>query len=435
MVSRFGKDDALAMLSNSLKLVFIPWGVNDFGADVWLLENALVFGIESILEKLPAGTAQYADLYGQLQGDQSRNGIVPPLAEAQLMQLAGRAPAGTDGIVDGLIQIRRDPETDALIEAQIAPRILVLPEGRMEAPDAFVFAAFALHSGGRDNLKIAEPKAFFTLAFHVAEALLAQVGVDIPYHLGPDDLAITDSWPAYIDFLKAKRLARTPEEKLGFYRQAIKEDSRFYWAHFNIAQILKSQEDYHGARRQFMECVKAADGNQALLGDTYFELGLTSIYLGDTKTARNFWDQALRYSPENPSLLVNIGGTFEQEEDWDQAMAFYAKALETQPDNHKAMVSLARLKAARGRMDEAIPLYEQALHLQPADALRHAILGGCYLAKGERDNARVHFTHASQLDPARPKSTAPEQDEQPSPGDYAREELAKLDAFDSRRRG
>lgn len=424
------------MPSNTLKLVLIPWGVTDYGADIWLLENALVFGIESLLEKLPpAGAAQYADLYSQLQGDQSRNVIVPPLSETQLLQLAGRAPTGTDGIVDGLITVRRNPETDALVEAQIAPRILLLLEGTMQAPDAFVFNRFAAHQDGRGSLKIDDPNAFFTLAFQVAEALLAQLGVEIPYHLGPETLAITDNWEAYADFLQAKRLARTPEEKLGFYRQAVRHDAGFYWAHFNIAQILKSQEDYHGARRQFMECVKTADGDPALLGDTYFELGLTSIYLGDTKTARNFWDEALRYAPENPSLLVNIGGTYEQEEDWDQAMALYSQALEAQPDNHKAIVSLARLKAARGRMDEAIPLYERALALQPSDPLRHAILGGCYLANGEREKARVHFERASELDPLRAKSPISTGDEQPSPGDYARDELAKLDAFDQRSRG
>src|SRR5579883_2777536 len=295
---------------NNLKLAFVPWGVTDYGADVWLLDNALVFGIESILEKL-SPAAQYADLYSQLQGEQSRTAPVPALSETQLLQLSDRAPAATDGIVDGLITVRRDPETGALAEAQIAPRILLLPERRWEAPDAFVFTAFSREAKGRESLEVADPQGFFTLVFRVAEALLASLNVEIPYHSGPEDLQITDSWPAYLDFLKAKRLARTPEEKQGYYRQAIRHDRRFFWALFNSAQIMKAEEDYHGARRQFMECVKAADGDPRLLGDTYFELGLCSIYLGDTKTARNFWDEALRYAPENPSLLVNIGGTYE----------------------------------------------------------------------------------------------------------------------------
>jgi tetratricopeptide (TPR) repeat protein len=418
------------MLNDTLKLVFVPWGVSDYGADVWLLENALVFGIESILEKL---SAQYADLYGQLQGDQSRTALVPPLTDAQSRELADNAPAGTDALIDGLISVQRDPETNALTEAEIAPRLFLLPAKRWAAPDAFVFTGFAKHRNGRESLEVADQQAFFALAFGVASALLAVLGVEIPRGLNAGDLEITESWPAYCDFLKAKRLARTSEEKLGYYRQAIRSDPRFYWALFNSAQILKSQEDYHGARRQFMECVKAANGDRALLGDTYFELGLCSIYLGDTKTARNFWDEAMRYAPENPSLLVNIGGTYEQEEDWDQAMALYAEAIEAQPDYHKAIVSLARLKAARGRMDEAIPVYERALALQPNDALRNAILGGCYLSIGNREKARAHFTRASELDPPRAARRSPSEEEQPSPGDYARDELAKLDEFDRRR--
>lgn len=34
---------SLEMQRKPLKLAFIPWGVNDYGADVWLLENELVF--------------------------------------------------------------------------------------------------------------------------------------------------------------------------------------------------------------------------------------------------------------------------------------------------------------------------------------------------------------------------------------------------------
>jgi len=126
--------------------------------------------------------------------------------------------------------------------------------------------------------------------------------------------------------------------------------------------------------------------------------------------------------------LVNIAGTYEQEEDWAQAVALHERALQIAPTYHKAIVSLARLKAALGKLDEAIALYEQALEIKPNDALRHAIVGGCYVATGDRGKARHHLEHASRLDPPRPTKPPTEGDE-PAAGEYARQELAKLDGF------
>jgi len=274
----------------------------------------------------------------------------------------------------------------------------------------------------------------FTL--HVAEAIMEPFGVDIPANIGPETLKMTDSWPAYCAFIKAKRGARTVEEKIGYYRQAAQHDPKFYWARFNAGQLFKQQQDYHSARREFIAAVEGAGDNPNLLGDAYFELGLCSIFLGDTKTARNFWDQALLYSPNNPVLLVNVAGTYEQEEDWQNAMKLHQAALDANPNYYKAIVNLARLKAQTGLIDEAIPLYEKALTVEPDDPLRHAILGGCYLALGDEIKARQYFDTASSLDP--PGSRRPividEAGAPPAPGEYARQELEKMDKDEARRR-
>ena len=194
-----------------------------------------------------------------------------------------------------------------------------------------------------------------------------------------DALQQTRSWPAYVAFLKGKRLARTPETKLGYYEQAIKQDPDFFLALYNSAMLYKTQTDYAMARKRLTRAAAVTDV-PADLGDVYFELGLASIYLGDPKTARNFWEKALEFAPENPALYVNLAGTYEQEENWQEATRLNEQALEVAPDYHKALVSLGRLHAMFGRLELAIPLYERALELSPDDALRRSVLGGCYLA-------------------------------------------------------
>ena len=187
----------------------------------------------------------------------------------------------------------------------------------------------------------------------------------------------------------------------------------FFLALYNSAMLYKTQTDYHMARKRLSRAAAVTE-NPADLGDVYFELGLASIYLGDPKTARNFWQKAEEYTPENPALLVNMAGTYEQEENWTEAIRLNALALEKDPDYHKALVSLGRLHAMFGRLDLAIPLYERALELSPDDALRRSVLGGCYLAAERPGDARNQFELAVALDP------------DSDPGRYAAQELQKL---------
>ena len=109
-----------------------------------------------------------------------------------------------------------------------------------------------------------------------------------------------------------------------------------------------------------------------------------------------------------------MAGTYEQEENWTEAIRLNEIALQKDPDYHKAVVSLGRLHAMFGRLDLAIPLYEHALELSPDDALRRSVLGGCYLAAGRPNDARAQFALAAEIDP------------DSDSGRYAAQELQKL---------
>ena len=408
------------------KFVIVPWGSNISGEEIWLCENALILGLETIFEKM--GLA-YADLSDQLGGEQKRSSPTPPFQEADLLALSSRAPADTSAIIDGLVNVILSPETGEIVAIEIAPRILELPARAFHLPDAFRFEAFGNSSEESGWFHVEDQTAWHALVIMVAEAVLSPFGLPVPASIGPETLQMSTSWPAYLSFIKGKRASRTVDEKLGYYRQASRLDPTFYWARFNAGQLFKQQQDYHSARREFLGAVDGAGDASDLLGDTYFELGLCSIFLGDTKTARNFWDQALNFAPNNPVLLVNVAGTYEQEENWDRAITLHRAALDINPNYYKALVSLARLKAQTGLIDEAIPLYEKALSIEPTDPLRYAILGGCYLSQGDEVKARAYFERASELDPigSKKKIVIDEAEAPPAPGDYARQELDELD--------
>jgi tetratricopeptide (TPR) repeat protein len=418
------------MTEEALRFVMAPWGAEGAGEDVWLLENALVFGLENIFEQtLPDRHVHFADLYDQLGGELKRTSIVTPYTENEIRTLASKTPAGTDAIVDGLLTPTRDRTSGRITSLEIAPRLYLIGSRTFTIPDAFIFSAFDDADDDSFKINVSDFDHWNALVIHVAESLMEPFRWTVPSSIGPENLRVTHSWQAYCSFLKGKRGAKTTEEKTGYYRQASRIDPDFYWARFNCGQLYKGQEDYHSARREFLGAIKGANGNPALLGDVYFELGLCSIFLGDPKTARNFWDEALSYAPSNPTLLINIAGTYEQEEDWSKAIALHQQALDIDPTSYKALVNVARLKAQLGDIPAAIPLYERALDVHPNDPLRHAILGGCYLSLGDEEKARGYFNMASHLDPtgSAKQMRIDEADAPPSPGEYARQELTKMD--------
>ncbi len=395
------------MNSQQRKLVFAPLGADMFGDDILLFEHGILFALQAAVEA--AGGFAYADVHDALGGTEKKDHPVSPLTEEEIFALAAKAQC--DALIDGMLSCERHADTGGLSQITVSLRVFTPATGEFTAPDSFTFTAFDPEA--RPEVLALDYDLWIALQYRLSMALLDTLGVNVPWHFTTDNLQVTASWPAYLVFLKGKRLARTPETKLGYYEQAINHDPDFFLALYNSAMLYKTQTDYTMARKRLSRAA-AVTNNPADLGDIYFELGLASIYLGDPKTARNFWEKALDYAPENPALYVNLAGTYEQEEQWNEAIRLNEEALEKAPDYHKALVSLGRLHAMFGRLDQAIPLYEHALELQPEDALRRSVLGGCYLADGRTDEARTQFELAVALD-----ATS-------DPGKYAAQELEKL---------
>ncbi len=388
------------------KLVFAPFGADMFGDDVLLFEHGILLALETAAE---AAGFPYADVHDALGGADKRERPTPPLTEGDIRALADRA--GCDALTDGLLTCVRHPETGALAQITVSLRVFFPNSGEFAAPDSLTLSAFDPQAPP-ETLTL-DYDLWIALQYRLCVSFLETLGVNVPWSFTTDSLQTTRSWPAYVAFLKGKRLARTPETKLGYYEQAARHDPDFFLALYNSAMLYKTQTDYAMARKRLSRAAAVTD-NPAELADVYFELGLASIYLGDPKTARNFWQKAEEYTPDSPTLLVNMAGTYEQEENWTEAIRLNALALEKDPDYHKALVSLGRLHAMFGRLDLAIPLYERALELSPDDPLRRSVLGGCYLAAGRDGDARREFAQAVALDPTS------------EPGLYAAQELQKL---------
>jgi tetratricopeptide (TPR) repeat protein len=79
--------------------------------------------------------------------------------------------------------------------------------------------------------------------------------------------------------------------------------------------------------------------------------------------------KAIESDPLNPELQLNLGLTFEANEEWEKAEAAYTGALKIIPENSprrfEALFNLARVLGQQQRIPEALSVYQQALDLYP----------------------------------------------------------------------
>jgi tetratricopeptide (TPR) repeat protein len=79
--------------------------------------------------------------------------------------------------------------------------------------------------------------------------------------------------------------------------------------------------------------------------------------------------KALETDPLNPKIQLNLGRTFEANEEWDKAAATYKgalKLLENDPSlRFETLFNLGGVLAKQGKIDEALATYQECLDLNP----------------------------------------------------------------------
>ena len=147
-----------------------------------------------------------------------------------------------------MLSCERHAETGALAQITVSLRVFVPATGEFSAPDSLTFTAF--DADAQPEMLALDYDLWIALQYRLCVSLLDALGANVPWSFTTDALQVTPSWPAYVAFLKGKRLARTPETKLGYYEQAIQQDPDFFLALYNSAMLYKTQTDYAMTRKR-----------------------------------------------------------------------------------------------------------------------------------------------------------------------------------------
>ena len=100
---------------------------------------------------------------------------------------------------------------------------------------------------------------------------------------------------------------------------------------------------------------------------------------------------ALKISPNNQSVLINLGSTYRVLIEYDKSEKFFKKALSTNPNNIHALVNYANLKKDTNNHDESIQLYEKAYKINNKNLIIITNLARAYLIVGKFDLSQKYL--------------------------------------------
>jgi tetratricopeptide (TPR) repeat protein len=128
-------------------------------------------------------------------------------------------------------------------------------------------------------------------------------------------------------------------------------------------------------------------------------LGHSFFQQGQVDEAIAQFQKAVEIEPDYAEAHNNLGNGFFQLGRVDEAIAQYQKALQIMPDNAEVRDNLGNGFFQQGRMGEAVSQYQKALEIEPDYAEAHNNLGNGFFQLGRVDEAISQYRKALQIKP------------------------------------
>jgi CHAT domain-containing protein/Tfp pilus assembly protein PilF len=185
----------------------------------------------------------------------------------------------------------------------------------------------------------------------------------------------------------------------------------------NLATVYQNRGDLQGALDLYAEAIAVGEGDPALQGQYYQNLGSLYVELGNLDQARTSYKEALHLLPEATPLdfkyrinaLVNLGSILLSLEGPEKARVQYQRALDLSRDpslesqRALALHSMGKADLQRERPGPALGSLTLALairtRLQDQQGMAKTLLemGNAHRALGDLSRAAEYFDHALKL--------------------------------------
>lgn len=121
---------------------------------------------------------------------------------------------------------------------------------------------------------------------------------------------------------------------------------------------------------------------------------------------RTLWEEAARNAPDYAVAHVNLGSTYLDEGEYDQAETAFRRALSLDPKHKTAHYNVGLLALRQGRYPEARASFQQALSLDPSYGKAYRALGTLEIESGNQQAGVAAFQRAAAINPRDPTTYA-----------------------------
>ncbi len=183
------------------------------------------------------------------------------------------------------------------------------------------------------------------------------------------------------------------------FQRALRDDPSSAEAQYGLGSVYLKQDKNAEARASFEQVLKLDAGYPDTFPNAWNNLGLLATREGRTADAVEYFEEALRVSPDYWIALENLGNAYRQLKRWDKARSTLERAVKAKTNDPEANYSLAMVYAQTDDTERAYQYLQTALKLRPTypEALNN--LGILYLRTRRRDQAVAQFKECIRVAP------------------------------------
>jgi len=237
---------------------------------------------------------------------------------------------------------------------------------RLRVTILFIAVAFALAGARADTIHLKNGRSI--LADHVREN-----GNHYEYDIGDDSYAIPKSVVDHIDAGGMPAHSSSGAAKIGDLSAFTPADSLANEGDL-VARIIRE-----GKVNADVLAGLEAKGNAELSATADFIAGKFEFDHGNIAQSRQYFESALRFQPDNSTILVYYAALLVRTGNAAQALPYAQRAVRSAPASPDAYTMLGYAQFASDHTKEAITSWKRSLELRPDSAVQQ------FLAKAQRE--------------------------------------------------
>ncbi len=190
--------------------------------------------------------------------------------------------------------------------------------------------------------------------------------------------------------------------ELNFLDQDVKKEPSTVEDHYKLGLSYLSQNMPQLAIQQFEKALKLNPSHsESMLG-----LAISSMWLGDNKSANQYINNAIQLDPKDPKLYNAAGiirmSTATNINQLEEAVSKFKEAIALEPKSITPRMNLATLYMSMKRPKEAVEEYKKIINIQPNNLLARAGLVTAYLHNNQTENAKAEAYKIAEIAPNDP---------------------------------